>query len=153
MMPVSLIPNPPPCKFVCDDWLNTLPPVVPLGPLKSPPTPPDAFPFRFADEDVVVVEKVPISKFPTGGKALLDRDPLAVELLPSSHVPIFISAIGPPPPKVGGDPPLPSRRLLPNILEITKNKFKHSFQKFAILTRIVRVNALFFLSSQVFVFP
>jgi hypothetical protein len=38
--------------------------------------------------------------------------------LPSSQVPIFISAKGPDAVNDGGDPPLPSRRLLPpNILQ------------------------------------
>ena len=75
----------------------------------------ELLPLRLVEVEAVVV-KVPISKFPTGGKVLFERE--LAEELPSSQVPIFISDMEPfPPPKVGGEPPLSSLRELENILQ------------------------------------
>ena len=101
--------------------MKTFPPVT-AGALLNSPIDAELLLLRLVDVEAVVVN-VPISKFPTGGKVLFERELLDDEL-PSSQVPIFISDIGPPlpPPKVGGEPPLSSLRELEpeNILKHKK---------------------------------
>ena len=102
--------------------MKTFPPVT-AGALLNSPIDVELLLLRLVDVEAVVV-KVPISKLPTGGKALFERELL--DELPSSQVPIFISDIGPPlpPPKVGGEPPLSSLRELEpeNILKRKKKE-------------------------------